>query len=415
MSLASTAAAPAPARPASARRLPIVLAALSAVMAVAGAIMVLANGQPVLGSFNLDLVVVGIVYAAVGGLVASRAPDNRVGWLLLVAALLWSGDLLAAQLAWYGGVVAPGSVPAQGMVAWVSSWLWTPGTVIILFAIPLLFPDGRLPSRRWRVVAAYGLIVVTIDVLGHALAVWPIRDDLAVLQPGFDASLQPGLPGVLASIGDTAEFATLPFLGALALIVRFRRSRGVERLQMRWLTFAVVAAVPAVLLDVLAGTFLPIALGVFSAVALSFIGVAFAVAILRYRLYAIDRVVSRTISYALVTAILALAFWATILVMGQLLDPVTSGSTVGVAASTLVVAALFQPLRRRIQRAVDRRFNRARYDADRIAEAFGDHLRDDVDLGSVAAELQDAVARTLAPRAVGLWVRDGDTVTAARS
>lgn len=385
--------------------LPVVLAVLSIAMTAAGAVLMVVNGQPILGTFNLDLIVVGTAFVVLGAFLVRRVPGNVIGWLMLVAGLLWSADLVVAQVARYGVVTEPGSVSNVGLWVWLSNWIWTPGTALLLFAIPLVFPDGRLPSRRWRPVVALGVAIVVIELASHAAAAWIVRNDVATVIGTFDASTVPGPVGLLSAIGDSSTFLVLPPLGAAALIARYRSARGVVRQQVRWFALAVVVAIVLVMADMLIGQLVPEAMGLLGGVALALIPVAIGTAILRYRLYDLDRIISRTVAWALVTGLLVAVFVGVVVMLEAVLTPLTSGSTFAVAVSTLVAFAAFQPLRRRVHGVVDRRFDRARYDARNTASSFAQRLRSETDMDLVMRDLASVTASAVAPASFAVWLR----------
>jgi hypothetical protein len=337
--------------------------------------------------------------AVVGALITSRRPGNRVGILLLVGGLSISVEKVAEELTSYG-VRVPGAVPGVGLIGWVSNLAWIP-SILMLLLLPVLFPDGQPPSPRWRPVVwaiVAGAVVTTV---------------LAALIPriGIEPSLRSplGLPG---SAGVALErVLRLVFLGLpvaavaamAAMIVRFRRARGVERQQLKWLAYAGgVVVVATVAQDTWLGGW-PVA----AATALLWaIPVAIGVAILRYRLYDIDRIINRTLVYGLLTMLLGLGYAGMVLVLGQLFGGIGDQPPGWVIASvTLAVAALAQPARRRIQQAVDRRFNRRRYNAAKTIEAFSTHLRDQVDLATLTVELLAVVNHTVEPTSSSLWLR----------
>jgi hypothetical protein len=394
--------------PSATRRVAVALAALSVAIAVAGTVMAAAMGRLEVGDFVGVVVIAGTVYPVVGAFIIVRAAGNRVGWLLLALGILWAVALLVRETAWYGIVIAPGTVPCAALALWASNWIWPPGTTILVLGVPFLFPDGHLPSRRWRAAVIAGVTVTAIAVVGHMLAGWELRGDPAVLQGTFDASMVPGVAGVLTSVGDTGTFLLLPLISIPAVVVRYRRSRGIARLQMRWFLLAIAAFLVLVVGDVLVGKIVPAAQGVLSAVAIGWLPIAIGIAVLRYRLWEIDRLISRTIGWALVTGILVAVFVCVILGMQAMLNGLTQGGTLAVAASTLAVLALFQPLRRRVQSRVDRRFNRSRFDADATAAAFGSRLRDEIDMAGVKADVTTTVRRAFQPSAAAVWVR-GET------
>jgi hypothetical protein len=274
--------------------------------------------------------------------------------------------------------------------------------VIALIGIPLVFPDGRLPSRHFRWV---------VWVAGAGLGSLALAG-LASLIP--DLSNQNAIINVLASVTSTVLFI-IGLGGAVAAIsVRFRRGDAVQRQQIKWLlAIAGVAAVGFPLALVSGPTDSAVALAFWGIGFLAYLAlpVAIAIAVLRYRLYEIDRLISRTIGYALVTVALAAVFVGAILLLEAVLASLTAGNTVAVVASTLVVAAVFRPVQRRVQRVVDRRFDRSRYDAERMVAAFAAQLRDEVDLERLGADVLEAVVKTFAPATAGLWLARGGKMT----
>lgn len=341
----------------------------------------------------LRSVVVGFFFyltnTTVGALVIARQPRNAVGWLfLLVSYGAAVGDILLSA-ALYGTYVSPGSVPAIGFVSRVSVWVGSLSLVTIPYLM-LLFPAGRFLSRGWR---RFGLVLALVPflfVLGFFSPVTDYPDFPAPLPiPGFDV------------FWNTAWVALLlgTLLSGVGAVVRFRRSRGVERLQMKWMALA-GGLISLSVLSLLSGGFF-----VFL-VALLLLPIACGIAILRYRLYDIDLLMKRTLVYGATTATIAATFWIGILTLQGILSAVTSGSDLTIAASTLVSLALFQPVRRRVQNAVDQRFDRSRYDAARTLDAFADLLRDEVDLDALRAHLLGAVQGTMAPAHASLWLRE---------
>jgi len=354
-------------------------------------------------TFDLAFGVVLLVLPAVGALVVSRRPENAIGWLLLVA-----GVLLAVSGAAYGyaavALSEDSTLPAGVAAAWLTSWVFLPA----LFGIPpllfLLFPNGRPLSQRWRFVVSLTVLSLVAMSGGGALRPGPLVDS-----PAAGVENPVGVPGSLASIlenlGWTSAFASL-LLSTVSLVLRYRRSRGEERLQLRWFAFS--ATLFLLCFSVSAALFVTpyAAVGqVFVVVGFCTIPMAAGIAILRYRLYDIDLVVNKTLVYGGLTAILVGFYLASVLLLRLALDPLTGQSDLAVAASTLVVAALFRPLRARIQQTVDRRFYRRRYDAVRTLDAFADQLRHEVDLDAVGSDLRTAVSDTMQPAHVTLWLR----------
>src|SRR5829696_9046933 len=358
-------------------------------------------GRPDLVQWDLRPGVALVSAATVGAVLASRRPAHPVGWLLLaqVASNLTTGAAVQ-YLAW--GLLAPGgTLPATRYVA-----LYFPtsagGGLLLLGFVLLLTPTGKLPSPGWRWWASAMVAVPLLLVVGVTLAPGPVDPSVQVVGGPFEFH---GLGGGLLVVNQLAlAFTTLAVaVCAGSLVVRFRRARGVERQQLRWV------AVAAALLVVAAGVALVgLALGATEVVtwALSAwvagLPVAIGAAVLRYRLYDLDRIISRTLAYGLLTLLLGGGYAAIVLGLGQLLG---QDSSLVVAGATLVAAALFQPARCRIQQAVDRRFNRRRHDAAQTIAAFGARLRDQVDLITLTGELLAVVDQTMQPTRASLWLR----------
>jgi hypothetical protein len=379
-----------------------------ALEAVALILLVPASAVPGLGNFGSNGVaslVLALTFPSVGWLIASRRRENRVGWMFLVIGFFYALTQFSSMYAVYGLLAAPGSLPLADVMAWLNGVVWAPAFTLLILLL-LFFPDGRLPSRRWRPVVWIAGAAFLVTVVPNAVALWPYRGPLLLaadraLPP---ADTAPATAQLLQNIGVIASLFVAA-AGAGALVIRFRRSGGAERQQIKW--FASAAIFEVAVLFMMSGVALPPPFDILVAlIATPMIPIAIGVAILRHRLYDIDRIISRTVSYGAVTGILALVFVGTILVSQTVLASFFSGSSVAVAASTLVVAALFQPLRRRVQAVVDRRFNRARYDAERTVAAFGAGLRDEVDLGALRHDLVVTIDQTLQPTHTGVWLRD---------
>jgi hypothetical protein len=340
-----------------------------------------AAGEPVIWEVagGVAIYALSSLYGVVGAVIATRQPRNRIGWLLWLG-----GTALALSIAGsvLGETAPPGASPIIDLLVASAGSMLTASLFLIVFGVPLCFPDGSLPSARWRYVAWYAMAGLVLTVVGP------------LLPPGRPAQ----------TIADVANIVTVTAILAalLAMVLRFRRGDRVRRQQIKWV--AAVAGVtvigfgsafviedgPGWMVGIIGMALLPVSIGI---------------AVLRYRLYEIDRIISRTLSWALVTATLVAAFAALVIGLTSLLGSIAGGSTFAVAGATLAVFALFQPLRARIQRAVDRRFDRARYDAERTATAFAARLRDDVDLASVQNDLLGVVSRSLQPRSAGIWMR----------
>jgi len=357
-----------------------------------------------LGSNGLSAILAGLTYPVIGWLIATRRPENPIGWMFLVVAVSLSAVGFAGMYAAYGLITDPDSLPFADFASWVSTWAWVPGYMVVA-PLVLLFPDGRLPSPRWKPVLWLAGLSFAVTLAASMIATWQYRG-LLLLTTGPPESTQDALTTAAMAIQTLGLFLTLPVALAaiVAIAVRFRGSSGIERKQLT--LFASGAIAMLVLLWVATGPIIPAPFDAIAVILITpLLPLATAIAVLRYRLYEIDRFVSRTIAYTVVTALLLASYAAILLVLEGPLGSFTGGDTIPVVLSTLAVFALFQPIRRRVQRAVDRRFDRARYDADRTTAAFSERLRDQIDLPSVVDELRVAVQRSMAPASLGLWLR----------
>ena len=361
-------------------------------------------------------------YATVGAVIAARS-RNRIGWLFLAFGL--DAALLTFAIPYYvrGTVIAPGSLPpAAAILESLTSMLW-PSTYLFLGLLLLVFPDGRLPSPRWRPVA---LVYVTSWVLLMLDAVVKpatgTRYGVRLTNPlAIQALSYPTWKAVIQGIS-AITVASLAVM-ALAPLVRFRRAGPVQRQQLKWFAFVVGGCIASVLAAAALGpVLLPVAellVAVASAGVVVGLPIAVGLAILRYRLYDIDRLISRALVYASLTVILGLCYGGLVLALGQLFGRVGERTpSWAVAGATLAVAALFQPARRRIQQAVDRRFNRGKYNAGKTIEAYSVRLRDQLDLDTLSTELLAVVDQTMEPTQASLWLRppaSGSPGTAPRA
>jgi hypothetical protein len=373
------------------------------VVTMLGVVGLVASGRPADDLFIL----LAIGYPLVGAMVASRQPHNAVGWLLLVIGLaLALGALCDTN-------IRSASAPLFALSAWASQWIWHVWLGLAGVFLPLVFPTGRLISRRWRPVLWFGIAALLAQVLGAAFQPGPleIESPRSLENPlGIEAA------GVVSDTG-TVLAAVAYLLAAASLVVRFRRARGTERQQLKWFAYVALFAVAGLALatssvlfgaeegEQAAGWAQVVGpVGWFTALTAIVIGVpaATGLAILRHRLYDIDVVIRRTLVYAALTATLVATYVGTVLLLQLVLSP---GSDLAIAASTLAVAALFRPAAARIQRLVDRRFYRRRYDAARTLEGFGARLREEVALDSLSSELRRVVDDTVQPAHVSLWLR----------
>jgi hypothetical protein len=369
-------------------------------------------GRPelvLLGASGIPYVLSALSAATIGALVANRRPRHPVGWLLLALGLSVAVDGVANGYVAYGAVARPGSLPAARQVATYADNATLVGRVCIAFVL-LLTPTGSWPSPRWRWWARVMAVAPAALLGARALLPRPFY-------PPFQSFASPlaiqVLVGPLTVVWVAS--AAVTYLGLIvaiaSLVVRFRRARGTERQQLRWVALGAWLSV-VVLVVIMAGLVLESdaivnwAAGVLVAI----LPLGTGAAILRYRLYDLDRIISRTVAYGLLTVLLGSAYAAAVLGLGQLLP---QDSSLVVAAATLAVAVVFQPARRRVQQLVDQRFNRRRYDAAQTIAAFSARLRDQVDLDTLTAELLEVVEQTVQPTQASLWLRSSHVVSSA--
>jgi hypothetical protein len=365
---------------------------------------------------NLLILAPFLAFTIVGALIASRRPENPIGWICLVAGLFWTLIALDDQYTAYG-LATTGVVPFPAAVVALSQWLWVPPVGLLSIYLILFFPDGRLPSRRWRPLAWFSGAVMALVSLAIALAPGPLPDLGGVRNP-FGLEGYPWIADATNVIPALLPLCTLA--SALSLVLRYRRSGSEQREQIKWIAFAgsfvgLMSLITVVSTLIFAPEFpdstgtQPLWLGVLQDVELlSFAGipVAVGIAVLRYRLYDIDVIINRTLVYGSLTATLIALYFGGIVVLQRLFVLLTGQqSTLAVVASTLLIAALFNPLRRRIQSFIDRRFYRRKYDARKTLEAFTAKLRDETDFDALNAELVGVVNETIQPAHVSLWLR----------
>jgi hypothetical protein len=328
-------------------------------------------------AFAIELAFFLIGFTVLGVLIARREPHNAVGWLFCAVPV---GVLLGTV----SGMYSESGLPGGDAVGWFSNWTWLIALLAYALFVPLLFPNGSVPGRRWRPVAwVDGFVLAGVFVAAAA--------DIEVLGVVFVVAAIALVPVSLASV-----------------VVRYRRAESTERLQLRWCVFAVCAAFAGFILVSLLASVVEWVQFLYIFV-YALLPIAVAIAMLRYRLYEIDVIIRRTLTYALLVAALAVVYLVGVTAVGALLRQLTGSSSVlAVTLSTLVVALAFQPLRRRIQRAVDHRFARARYDANQAVEGFSGRLREQIDLDALSAELVAVVRRTVQPSQASLWLRPSE-------
>jgi hypothetical protein len=352
-------------------------------------------------------VAVGVTaFSVLGYIIVTRRPENVLGPGFSVLALVLSLLGLVESYLHYGLEVAPGSLPAIEYAAWVSEWAWVPAFMPLLTFLFLLCPDGRLPWPSWRPVAYCIAATLVCLTVGTMLSPFESRPEI---ENPFQVSWLGDLPAIAMWIG---YIGLIPSIGlsALAMVLRFRRSTGIERQQLKWFASAGVAAIVLFLASWVVASFTDsdAVWDYWLAVSITLVLFATAIAILRYHLYDIDRIINRTLVYALLTAALAAVYFGLVVGLQAVLRPVSGGSDLAIVITTLAVAALFLPVRRRIQDAVDRRFNRRTYDAARTIEAFTARLREQIDLDTLRYELLAVVDETMQPAKASLWLRSSE-------
>ena len=371
------------------------------------------------GLWRMDFLIAVGSAALVGALVASRQPRNPVGWFILGHAVCFALGEFGRQYAIYGSLTEPGTLPFARAMIWPTYWVWYPGIILMICLLPLYFPDGRLVSGRWRWVSGLA-VVFCVGATG-----------LAMVRPGDDEAA--GIPnplGVEGLVEGSGSLSTvfgflvptswtiLSIAAAASLVVRFGRSRGEERQQLKWFVYALVICVLVLAAGqaFLNGLLTTGMREIVFVVTLESLWVAIAVAILRYRLYDIDVLINRTLVYGSLTVLLACAYGGGVVGSQYVLRALTGQeSTLAVVASTLAIAALFGPLRSRVQAFVDRRFYRRKYDARKTLEAFSAKLRDETDLEALGNDLVGVVRGTLQPEHASLWLSPANTSKGERT
>jgi hypothetical protein len=346
-------------------------------------------------------------YSTVGAVAASHRPENPVGWVLCSIGLSWGVAHFSSEYATYALLAAPGTLVGAEAAAWLYSWVWVPALGVIVF-LPLLFPNGRLPSPRWRPFAWLSVLLAAAGTI------------LAAISPGPGVGLSIRNPLGIESLPDLNEqlqavMFALIFVAAASLVWRMRYAGGVERQQIKWVayagalaggasfpTYTVLEAVDLRWLHMVG--YVPALIGIIG------VPMAVGIAITRYRLYEIDILINRTLVYGSLTVMLIALYFGGIVVLQRVFVALTGEkSTLAVVASTLLIAALFTPLRRRIQSFIDRRFYRRKYDARKTLEDFSVKLRDNTDLEALNEELVGVITETMQPAHVSLWLRPATT------
>ena len=380
------------------------------ILLVSGALVLgLANGQ-VAPLYEAPSAIINPTFATLGALIVSRRPGNVIGWIFLASGVLGGVLMFSGQYATVALAPEGPALPGAALAAWFATLAQNSFSVSILFLV-LLFPDGRLPSRRWRPLARAMGTFIAASLATVALSPGPLAEFPSAGNPfGVEVAT---LPGSVSAAGQLGVLACV-VAALLSMVVRFYRSRGEERLQLKWFTYAATVGFTTPLL---LGALAPAAFEVLGRLVwtLGFLGipVSAAVAILKYRLYDIDRIINRTLVYAALTAMLVLVYVGSVFSLQYLFRALTGEtSQLVIVASTLTIAALFNPLRRRIQDVVDRRFYRNKYDARETLEAFGVRLREETDLKAQGGDLVTVARETVQPASASLWLKPARTVLA---
>jgi len=393
------------------------LCLLCVVLAAASLILALLNGRT-LGEIFLAwdgpsialLPTWTVSFSVVGALIASHRPENPIGWIFLAEGFCYGLLIATDEYATYALLTNPGSLPLGAEASWLAEWIWAPGLGLSLVFLPLLFPDGRPPSRRWRPVVWLGGLSIGLICVLTSIVLWPERGP-ALVRPGSF----PEFEGWRYAVGEGLFKLVVPMLflaglgAVISLLVRFRRARGDERQQIKW--FASAAALSLVWIIVLGQSTrgLPEAIVALSSLlVIPSVPIATGIAILRYRLYDIDILINRTLVYGSLTVMLALLYFGGVSGIQALFGALTGQEEqpqLAIVVSTLIIAALFNPLRRRIQAFIDRRFYRSKYDARMTLESFSAKLRDETNLDALNDDLVGVVRESMQPAHVSLWLR----------
>jgi hypothetical protein len=360
------------------------------------------SAGPAIGALATETV----SFSVVGALIASHRPENPIGWIFLADGFCYGLVIAGDEYAVYALLTNPGALPLGAEASWLGQWVWAPGLGLSLVFLPLLFPDGHPPSPRWRPVGWLGGLSIGLAVVSSTIGLWPERGPALVTG---DES-----PSLVVHV--LVDFIAVPMLfvaglgAVISLFVRFRRAREDERQQIKW--FAAAAALSLVWIIVFGQASLRGLPGVIVALSallvIPSIPIATGIAILRYRLYDIDLIINRTLVYGSLSAALALVYFGGVATTQAIFRALTGQEQqpqLSVVVSTLAIAALFMPLRRRIQSFIDRRFYRRKYDARKTLEAFSAKLRDETDLDALSADLVAVVRETMQPAHVSLWLR----------
>jgi hypothetical protein len=386
------------------RRLVAVILILLSLSLATGALFLAIRGQAgeyTGWGFRGFPAILSILFCTAGFLILNRRPGNAIAWLFIIAALLGASQALMYEYVIQALMRVPDSLPGGSLVAWVLNWYWMIGVTLLALTL-VLFPNGKPFSQRWHYVMGLMVLVTFLGILVFAFRPGPLVNSFpAVANPLGQAWLEP--LDVLTDMAVMYVYIITNFAAAaVAITLRFRRSRSVERQQMKWFVFAAFLLAATAILGPSDNRNLQ---AVFIT-AIGFLPVAMGIAIVRYRLYDIDIIIRKTLVYSLLTVTLALVYFGSVVVLQSLVAAVGGQqSSAVIVFSTLAIAALFSPLRRRLQDVIDRRFYRQKYDAQQVLARFAQTARDETDLDALTAELTRVVQETLQPEQVSVWLR----------
>ncbi len=344
------------------------------------------------------VLIMALTLLPIGALVARRQPENPIGWVFTATSFFWALGFIAYEYALYAYIVRPGT-PGLKVAAWIEAWFWFPALMMPFTLLLLLFPDGHPPSRRWRPLLGVILAALVIGTIGAALTAGTLS---AIEFADIDNPL--GVGGAkIVSLVAMVVLAVAAILSFASLVVRLRRASGREREQLRFVARAFAVCVVLVI----TAFAIPSDNWSWPVVVLAIAGIPIAtgVAVIRHQLWDIDFIVRKTLVYGGVSALLAGLYFGIVIGLQAVFSSFTRGNDLAIAGSTLAVAALFRPVRARIQAFVDRRFYRRRYDADQTLAAFSARLRDEIDLETLGSDLGTVVRDTMQPTHVSLWLR----------
>ncbi len=358
---------------------------------------------------------IAVLFPLVGALIATRHPRNWIGWILIGMGLSEALAALTGPYAIYALFTHPGQ-PGGAFASWVDAWAWVPGFTLVALLL-VLFPTGKLLSRRWGLIAWAAALGTGMEVLAFAVVAWPVRGPYLIIHRDAATVTTGAFANALDAVG--GFFLIVSLLASVAsIVVRYRRAGGVERQQIKWFAYAAALAALMLLASIelnpnggyLNGDLFNLAVTLLQTLGYAGIAAAIGIAILRYRLYDIDILINRTLVYGSLSAVLAAVYFTCVIGTQAIIQAVTgTGSTntpsVVIVVSTLLIAALFNPLRHRIQATIDRRFYRHKYDAARTLASFSATLRHDVDLGQLQQHLLSVVDETMQPAHASLWLR----------